>query len=1220
MPQGITFSGLGSGLDTDTIIKQLTEIERRPIQLIQRKQARLQEQREIFRSINTGLLSLKGSVEKLADEKLFSIVKASSSDGDRVAVKATGEAAAGTFDVEVLALAQARSLSSRSFSSLSGALNLSGEFVINGKSIEIEAEDSLVDVRQAIAAADAGVSAQILTVSPQDNRLILTAEQVGEDSFDLRDASATDLLQSLGFTSGATLLKNSFASGARSARFLSATQAVGTLLGLADPPAGAVSVAGVEVEVDLGADSLEDIRDKINAAAPAGVSASVVSTAQGGLTRFHLQIDGSAEFADPSGALEALGVLDAEGELADAIAGGAESDAFNSTTTAVGSLLGLGGAPAGAVTIGGTQVSLDLAADSLSDLRDKINAAAPAGVSASIVSSTDVDGNSRFRLRIAGTTSFTDAGNALEALGILEGSNSTFGKVAQALTANAANQKQGDLLHLQGSTVTSGEFASSSDTIGALNGSAAAGAVTIGDQSIALDLAADSLEDIRDKINAAAPAGVVASVKATGPASFALEISGTTSFADAGGVLEALDILGPASTITADTRFADISGAGVKAGDTISISGTDHNGAQISGSFSISSASLKMQNLLSAIEQAFGGGVTASIDASGRIAVQDKTAGKSALSLSLQANNEGGGDLDLGSLAVTTQGLEARSSELQAGQDARFRINGIALSRAANTVTDAVEGVTLTLKQAEEGRLVGITITKDDTAELQQNITQFVADFNSSMELINKQFVLDKKTQKGGPLSGDATLLGLQSRLRTLVSGQVEGLTGEFDALVMIGISFDRNGKLNVDEAKLSEALSEDLEAVRRLFVAEGKAADSRVEFISSNKKTKPGDYAVAISQAPHKASAAGTAELSGGLEQDQTLTIVDKASKRAATIELAAGDSLAQVVAKINEALASEVAEVRRGSVANTADGSAPITSSTPFSQIFGAGVQAGDTIRISGTTHGGSSVSSTFAIADPEAQTVGDLLSSIRTAFGGAVSASIDGQGRILVTDNQVGTSSLAVTLVEENEGGGSLNFGSIDVVEEGRPAIEITAANRDGRLVLEHNAFGSRNGFSLSQSLDQLGLVEGEYAGADVEGTINGEEADGFGRILTGAIGAENVEGLSLRVSLTPEELAASGGERGQVKLVHGVARLLSNELSFITDSFGGSLKNRERAIDDTIQDLDQQTAALERRVEVSRLNLVNKFAALEGSLASLQSQGNFLTSQLSGLAAR
>jgi len=1217
MTSGITFSGLGSGLDTDTIIKQLTEIERRPIQLNTVKQTKLNEQKEVFRNINSGLLSLKGTVDKLADGKLFSIVKAQSSDTDRVGVQATVDAAAGTLNVEVLALAQARSLSSRSFASLSTGLGLSGEFVINGKSIAVKVEDDLTDVRQAINEANAGVTAQILSVTPKDNRLILTAKAVGADGFDLRDASAGDLLQSLGFTSSVTHTKNAFFNGARSSRFLDAAAAIGTQLGLADPPAGSVAIGDAEVALDLATDSLETIRDKINAADIEGVSASVVTSTQGGITRHQLQIEGTDQFADVTGTLEALGVLDGEGVIADGVAGGGESDAFTSTTTAVGALLGLSSAPAGTVTIAGQSVAVDLAADSLADIQDKINNAGISGVTASISSATDGEGSTAFRLQIAGSTDFTDAGNVLESLGVLVGSNSNFSSVSQVLTGSATLKQRGALLDAQGSVVNSAGFASSSDTVGSLNGSSAAGSVTIGGQSVAIDLAADSLETLRDRINNAAISGVSAQVADDGAGTFKLEISGTTQFEDQGGVLAGLGIMSAATTITADTRFVDLAGAGVQAGDTISINGTDHNGGQVSASFSITSANLKIQNLLNTIEQTFGGGVTASIDASGRIAVLDKTSGKSSLSLSLLANNEGGGSLDLGTQSITTQGLDARSSELQTGQDAKFRINGITLSRDANTVADAVEGVTLDLKQAEVGKTVTITITKDDTADLKANIKSFVEQLNSSMKLINDQFMLDPRTKKGGPLSGDATLLSLQSRMRGLLSGQVEGLTGKFDSLVMIGVSFNRNGVLEVDDAKLEESLTEDLDGVRRLFVSEGTTTDQKVEFISSNKKSKPGAYAVNITRAPEQAQVAGTVELSEGLAQDQILTIIDKASSRKAIIHLAAGDSLSKVVDKINESLDSEVAEVRRGTAGSTTDGTTPITSATAFASIFGAGVTAGDTIRINGTTHEGSAVSSLFTISDPATLTVGDLLSEVRTTFGGGVSVTVDAEGKIAITDSQVGESRLTLTLIEGNEGGGTLDLGSIEEEDGGRPRIEITALNEDGKLVLRHDGYGSRNGFSVSQSVDQLGLAAGDYVGEDTAGTINNEKADGFGRILTGAIGEENVEGVSVRVGYTPAELAASGTEHGQVKLVHGVARLLADDLSFITDTFTGTLKSRVDAIDDTIKDLNEQIASLERRVEVSRQGLVSKFAALEGSLSSLQSQGTFLSQQLSSL---
>jgi flagellar hook-associated protein 2 len=1217
MSSGVTFSGLGSGLDTDAIISQLTDIERRPITLIQNRQVQLNQQKAVIQEVNTGLLALKEKAAGLADESLFDIVKINSSDSEKVSVSATNEASAGSLSVEVLGLAQARSLSSRSFATLDEDLNLDGEFVVNGHGISLKADDSLFDIRDRINSADAGVNAQILTVDDGDNRLIITAADVGADGFDLRDASSSNVLQGLGLTSTVESVKNSFADGARSDTFLSDTQAIGGLLNLGSPASGAVRIAGQEVSIDLASDSLVDIRDRINGASIGEVTASVVSTDDQGITRYHLEIDGTTDFFDNTGVLETMGVLGTSGGLQNEIVAGVESDAFTSTTTAVGSLLGLGDATTGSVTIGGEVVALNLAEDSLTDIQTKINDAGIAGVTATVTSSANDDGVSEFRLRLDGTSDISDEGNVLEALGVLEGSNSAFESVARALTGNVANQEKGALLHATGGGFATDEFDSDADILGGLLGTSASGNVSIGGTAVAIDLAADSLNDIRDAINSAGIAGVSASVNITGPTSFELEISGTQDVEDDNGVLAALGVMAASSTMTSDTSFEDVAGSSVAAGDTISITGANHNGDLVSGTFTVANGNQKISNLLGTIEQLFGGSVTASIDDTGRIELIDDVAGESALSLSLTANNEGGGSLNLGNMAVTTQGAAARSSELQAGQDAELRINGITVRRSSNTVTDAVQGVTMTLREVtDEGAPVEIKVNKDDTSQLRAQLEDFVGEFNSTMSLLDEQFAFDEGSGTSGPLAGDSTLLGVQSRLRSAVNGSV-AVGSEFNALVFMGISFDRSGQLTIDDERLTNALDNNLAAVKQLFIAEGSTTNNSIEFVRSNERTTAGDYDVDIVTAAQRAEVLGSIDLSGGIAADQTMTIT-AADGKIAEVELLAGDDTDAVVAKINAAFDSQVAEVRRSATVSTTDGTTAITEDTTFGQINGAGVVNGDSIRIQGTTHDGGAVQREFAISDVDTVTVGDLLDDVRATFGNNVSANIDSQGRIFITDNQVGPSNLTVALVEENEGGGSLNFGSVEVEDEGRFQMEISAENKDGFLMLQHDSYGERAGFTVTQSVDQLGIDSVTHSGVDVQGTINGETADGFGRILTGARENGSTDGLALRITATADDVAAST-DFGSINLVYGVGRVLDDTLSFITDSFDGTLKTREDAIDDTIDNMQDQIAAMERRVEQKRLNLVSKFAKLEGTLSNLQSQGDFLSQQLAGLTA-
>ena len=1006
MSAGISFSGLSSGIDSGQIIEQLVAIERRPVALLENQQIEEETKLAVLQEINTRLLTVKTSAEGLAEPEDFDVFNSSSTDTDLVDVSVTGSATPGSFSVEVLSVAQAQTRSSQSFASNTTALALSGEIMINGKAISISTADTLQDFQDSIVDANVGVSAQILQVSESDYRLLITSNTTGSDGFSLQDASTSDVMQSLGFTGTSTAIKNS-------------------------------------------------------------------------------------------------------------VSGGAQTDHVSSSTTSVGSLFGLAGSLSGTVTIGDQTVSIDLGTDSLQDIKDAIDTAAPTGVTTSIVSEEDDLGNTLFRLQIDGTTTFVDNNNVLEALGVLQGAPEVDAAVAEVHTANVANTTNGS------------------------------------------------------------------------------------------------------TAIDATTKFKDVFGASVVNNDTVTISGTDHSGTAVSGSFTISNVNADdVQDLLDEIRTVFGNGATASVDGNGRLVVTDDATGASQLSLTLTANNEGGGSLNFGALSASTEGENATSREVVAGQNASFRVNGVTLTRSTNSVNDAIDGVNLNLKQAQAGTTVSIDIARD-TSAIRSKIDTLVADFNDAMTLINDQFVFDEDAQTSGPLAGDATLLTLQSQLRSVITTPVEGLDDDENVLTLFGVSFNRQGLLEIDGTKLDNALSNDLNTLRKVLVANGETSDANIEFVFQSDDTLAGTYDVNITTAPEQGTHTGTTDLTAGLAAAESITITDSQTSKSETIDLAAGDQIDDIVTKINSALSSNTAEERVGSVSNTTDGATAITASTTLDSVFGAGVVASDTIDIQGTLHSGARVSGVFTISDPTTQTVGDLLSEVRSIFGGSVSTSVNSNGQILITDNQVGSSELTLALIERNEGGGSLDFGSIDVSTEGRFSLGITAENDGGKLKLTADAYGADAGFTVSQTTAEMGLTDGTYDGVDVVGTINGETTTGDGRVLTGSSGSSNIAGLSLRVNLTAAQLLSQGGDQGTVTITQGVTDALRRTLSSITDSVDGLVATREGAIEDTIAAAQDQINAMEARLELTRSTLLKQFTAMEIAIAEFNSLGAFLGAQLSSL---
>ena len=252
------------------------------------------------------------------------------------------------------------------------------------------------------------------------------------------------------------------------------------------------------------------------------------------------------------------------------------------------------------------------------------------------------------------------------------------------------------------------------------------------------------------------------------------------------------------------------------------------------------------------------------------------------------------------------------TTQLQAGQDATFKIDGITGSRPTNSLTDVISGVTISL--LKEGTVATpATSTLDvgsDTATIKSNITAFVKSFNATIDLIAKYSVYDPTTGKTGALFGDSTTENILDSLVTKVTGQVAGLPSKLSVISQVGITLDQTNQLNINDAALSTALSNDLQGVGKLFRAAGQPTDAAVQFVSGSGDTRPSGgtgYAVVISQPAKQAVVTAGAALLGALGQDETLSFTGNlfGTLPSATggyqINLRAGSSLNDIVSQIN-------------------------------------------------------------------------------------------------------------------------------------------------------------------------------------------------------------------------------------------------------------------------------------------------------------------------------
>lgn len=150
---------------------------------------------------------------------------------------------------------------------------------------------------------------------------------------------------------------------------------------------------------------------------------------------------------------------------------------------------------------------------------------------------------------------------------------------------------------------------------------------------------------------------------------------------------------------------------------------------------------------------------------------------------------------------------------LQAGTDAALTVNGISITSANNQVEDAIQGVTLNLKEEGES-----TVTvEQDTLAVREAVNGFVDAYNDLKETTGKLTSFNEETGQAGQLNGDSTVRMVESRLRDVVGGMGNS-AGDFSMLSDIGIALEKDGTLSVDSDKLDEVISNDQQALADFF------------------------------------------------------------------------------------------------------------------------------------------------------------------------------------------------------------------------------------------------------------------------------------------------------------------------------------------------------------------------------------------------------------------
>lgn len=189
--------------------------------------------------------------------------------------------------------------------------------------------------------------------------------------------------------------------------------------------------------------------------------------------------------------------------------------------------------------------------------------------------------------------------------------------------------------------------------------------------------------------------------------------------------------------------------------------------------------------------------------------------------LKITATESGGAGLSDLVYDPTTPGA-TKLLEGGAAQDSVIKVNGVTVTKASNTITDAINGVTLNLtKEMTPGTSTKLTLARDN-AGAHAAIDAFVKAYNDLNKQITDATTYNPVTGKGNVLTGDATARSIQSQLRRALSSAIEGAPSGLSTLADAGISFQKDGTLVVNSSKLDDALANATLDLSKLFVTNG--------------------------------------------------------------------------------------------------------------------------------------------------------------------------------------------------------------------------------------------------------------------------------------------------------------------------------------------------------------------------------------------------------------
>ena len=211
--------------------------------------------------------------------------------------------------------------------------------------------------------------------------------------------------------------------------------------------------------------------------------------------------------------------------------------------------------------------------------------------------------------------------------------------------------------------------------------------------------------------------------------------------------------------------------------------------------------------------------------------------------------------------------LKDSATEVVSASDAAFTIDGIAVTRSSNTITDLFSGITVKLDDVSASDLgtdqtISSRYSETDALGILETV---VSEINYLLSFLQEQSKPGANGEDGGPLNGDHFIRYTESKIKNLTSTAIKGYDDEDIYLSSFGVVTELDGTLSVDENRFRDYFESNPEHFAAVTTSMVRTGDAGVTGSAPTDLFTPGVYEFSLPAATLTDSANTTVNMSAG-------------------------------------------------------------------------------------------------------------------------------------------------------------------------------------------------------------------------------------------------------------------------------------------------------------------------------------------------------------------